>query len=159
MAGVLAVVALAAGCGGDDEPWIRQGNFPATPSPLPTAIEELRASFEEFSGLTVPSDATDVEITADHNGANLPLYRAQFTTSRGGAEVFCTDENFDVYVNPDPPDAETRERLGITEETVDGMVTCRGTNLDRPNVRREVVVVWPEKDTAAVHALIQELPG
>lgn len=158
---VLLVTALlgAAACDVDEsaEPPFRQVT-PESASPLPTASADLLAGFEELSGLTVPRDATDVRITAENNQANLPVYRVRFTTGRGGAEQFCTADGFDAYRSSQPPDAETREEFGITVETVEGKVTCRGGHPDS-RVDREAVVVFPDEETAVVHVIAFAYPN
>ncbi|MBB4934953.1 hypothetical protein F4561_005847 [Lipingzhangella halophila] len=42
------------------------------------------------------------------------------------------------------------------EETVDGATTCRGSYADSTVVRREVLVLYPKEDQAAVHLLAYE---
>ncbi|TDQ53749.1 hypothetical protein [Actinorugispora endophytica] len=155
----LAVILCATGCAATGDP---EGSFrestPQAASPLPTASANLHAAFEDLSGLTIPQDATDLEVAAENNSANLPVYRVRFTTSRGGAERFCTTAGFNAYRDPDAPDRETREEFGITGETIEGTVTCRGGD---PGSRasRKVVVVFPSAESAVVHVIAYAFPN
>ncbi|MDS1269020.1 hypothetical protein RIF23_01785 [Lipingzhangella sp. LS1_29] len=125
--------------------------------PLPEGEAEVYEGFEDLSELTIPENAEDVEVTADHGWANLPLYRASFTTDADGVEEFCSGENIGVYDMNRSPDEEERERFEITEDTVDGMVLCTGAGIEH-RTEREIIVVWPEEDVASVYAIVGELP-
>ena len=152
----LGLLVLLTGCG-DGPDHQRSVPTPEEPVPLPEGEEEIHAEFEELSELTIPETAEDVDITADHGWANLPLYHVTFTTDPDGVEEFCSGENFGIYELPDPPDEEERERFDITEDTVDGMTRCTGAGIEQ-RTEREVIVVWPEEDVAAVHAIVAEIP-
>ncbi|QVQ53419.1 hypothetical protein J4H86_06580 [Spiractinospora alimapuensis] len=154
---LMGAALLVAGCGSFAPP------EPSPPTPeepveLPSEDADIRAGFEELSELTIPDDAEDVDITVEHSGAGTPLYRVGFITDAEGLEEFCNADNFSPYTLISEPDEEERERFEITEETVDGMVHCRGSGVEN-HTDREVIAVWPEEDVAAVHGIVWELPG
>ncbi len=160
--GVLALAA-AAGCSPSESPVTCEESIrcsmPASPSvPLPDD-DDLRDSFAQYSGLTIPEDAADVEITADHSELNELYYTASFTVDRAGLEEFCDSADLRLRYSPDPPDAETRSTYDITENTVDGSAECGGTHPENGRVQRNVVAVFPDDGTAAVYANIVKWPN
>jgi hypothetical protein len=139
---------------------------------MPTEAAELREGFEAQSGLTVPSDAADLEIEGTYRDGDLPFYELRFTTTRGGAEVICTADNFQALPLDGPPDAEWVENFPVREEDAEiaSTVRCRGDHPTEP-VRRGVLVVFTEAgmvndggspdggDAAVVYAYSGEYPG
>ncbi|RNL84835.1 hypothetical protein [Halostreptopolyspora alba] len=135
---------------------------PATPSvPVPDD-DELPESFADYSGLSIPDSATDVDITAGHGDTNELYYKATFTMDRGDLEGFCDfASNTSVRESPGMPDTETRDTFDIPEDetTVDGNMECRGSHPDNDRVKRNVVAVFPDEDTASVYVNVVKWPN
>jgi hypothetical protein len=139
---------------------------------MPTDPAELREGFEEQSGLTVPSDATDLEIEGTYRDGDLSFYELRFTTTRGGAEDICAADGFQALPLDGPPDAGWVEDFPVQEDNTEiaSTVRCRGGHPTEP-VQRGVLVVFTEAgmvhddgspdggDAAVVYAYSGEYPG
>ncbi|MBB4930533.1 hypothetical protein F4561_001353 [Lipingzhangella halophila] len=166
----MAVAALSAamvvsGCS-PLQPDGQEPSSPPPPSPIPGDTAELQDGFEELSGLVLPSNTSDLEIEGKYLSDDRPYYELRFETTRGGAEVICTADNFGTYVSSGPPDEEQHELFDIQEDdgTIAETVKCQGSNPDNGRVQRQVAVLFPEdglqqgedepdgEDTAIVYA-------
>ncbi|MFW5419777.1 hypothetical protein J0910_24465 [Nocardiopsis sp. CNT-189] len=155
---------LLAGCGPTSVPPEEPKASPS-PSPIEGDTSELQTGFEELSGLIVPADASDMEIKGEMMD-DRPHYELRFVTTRGGAEIICTADNFDVYPNEGPPRYGEDEVFDYREEDseIAESVLCEGSNPQQPRVQRKVSVVFPKdglkkgpgepdgKDIAVVYA-------
>ncbi|MBB5430855.1 lipoprotein [Nocardiopsis composta] len=139
---------LLAGCSGGPPPDPGTTSEP-TPRPSPSGPPEQVIS--EVTGLTPPDSAADLTAETEYTDDGRLILRAFFRTDRDGADAFCDAENLGVYRDPEGPSEEDREAHGAEEETVDGSVACRGTEPDEGRVQREVLVLYPEEDEAAVY--------
>ncbi|WP_420160878.1 hypothetical protein [Nocardiopsis sp. CNT-189] len=117
-------------------------------SPSPSAIEgdtaELQRGFEELSGLTVPDNASEMDIKGEMT-ENRPYYELRFVTTRGGAEIICTGDNLGVYPDEGPP-RHGEEVFDYQEEDseIAENIRCKGSNPQQMRVQRLVSVVFPE---------------
>ncbi len=143
------------GCTSEDDTPLMRPAFPESPSPFPTKSDELLSDFESLSGLTIPKDAKEITITAEH-AANLPVYNVRFLTSRGGAEQFCSGENFVGSYIGDTPTKELIDKFDIKDKTVDGVVKCKGSYSNSGIVNREAVALFPSEETVAMYVLVEK---
>jgi hypothetical protein len=141
----VAVAMLAAGTGCESE------------RPAPAAGEPNLPEFVRFSGLTLPADATGILLSKSQNKDGQLMYRGKFNTTRSGAVGFCREEqNFSDQESLPQPDARAIVTFGITENSVGGSMTCRGSNPANSNINREAVAVYPAKDRAVVYVRAYE---
>ncbi|WP_017594066.1 hypothetical protein [Nocardiopsis potens] len=138
---------LLAGCGptapgSDEEP-----PTPPSPSSMEGDTAELQTGFEELSGLILPDNASELEITGQLLENERPRYVLRFVTTRGGAEVICTADNLSVYTAHELPGEEERQVFDYQEkdEEIAESVRCEGSNPQQPRVQRLVSVVFPEE--------------
>lgn len=75
-----------------------------------------------------------------------PHYKLRFETTRGGAEIICTADNFGVYQSDGGPDARQRALFPVRErnEEIDLTVKCVGSNPANGRVQRQVMVLFPK---------------
>ncbi|MFC4560228.1 hypothetical protein ACFO4E_00005 [Nocardiopsis mangrovi] len=148
----LAAAAALSGCGGAGS-----GPVPTPePSPEPSPSGAPAEQIAEFTGLTPPESAGDLDVESTTTGDGRRTMEASFTTDRAGAEAFCAADGIGVYPDPEGPDAEDRETFGADEETVDGSTSCRGALPGAGRVQRDVLVLYPAEDEASVRVLAYE---
>lgn len=162
-ASLAVAAAVLAGCAASGT--MEDGRRQPSP-PLPTSTAELREGFEEQSGLRIPPDATEMEIEAELLEDHRPYYQLRFVTTRGGAEVVCTADNFSVYALEQPPSDRLKEVFPVREQDseIAAHAECEGSHPTKGRVRRGVLVLFPEDglknddgepdggDTAVVYA-------
>ncbi|MFW5417818.1 hypothetical protein J0910_14500 [Nocardiopsis sp. CNT-189] len=150
-----AAALLLAGCAGGGTPADPGG--PSEPAPRPSPSGPPEQVIAEVTGLAPPESAEDLSAETEYTDDGRLLLRAFFRTDRAGAEAFCDAENLGVYRDPEGPSEEDREAHGAEEETVDGSATCRGTEPDEGRVQRDVLVLYPGQDEAAVYVSAVEV--
>ncbi|WP_017595559.1 hypothetical protein [Nocardiopsis potens] len=156
LAASLALTACGGTPSGDEEP------SPSPSAPSPVGDEER---ITQVTGLELPEDAAGFTLTENgetpDEDAPRPdegelgyVLEATFTTAPDRVEAFCTAPGMGIYPDPEGPGADLLETFGMDEaETVDGSVHCRGAEPEAGKVQREVLVLYPDEDTAAVHVL------
>jgi hypothetical protein len=142
----LAAAALTA-CGPDPDP---------TPAPEPSPTGSPVERLADFTGLTPPETAEDIDVTEDTTGDDRRRMTASFRTDRAAADAFCAADGLDVYHDPEGPTEEEREAFAAGADTVDGATTCRGISAEAGPVQREILVLYPEDDHASVHVIAYE---
>ncbi|PSK95895.1 hypothetical protein CLV63_11358 [Murinocardiopsis flavida] len=140
---VLAAALLTA-CGGQEE---------AEPKGPPTDRERLAG----FTGLKAPENAKDLTVATAETDDERTRMKAAFGTDRKGAERFCRAANLGTYPDPEGPGEEEQEAFGVGGRSVGGSVSCRGVDPKSGDVQRDVLVVYPTKDTAEVHLIAYEV--
>ncbi|GAB3494369.1 hypothetical protein [Nocardiopsis coralliicola] len=150
LAAAAAVALLFTGCsiGSTTDPRPSQSPSPSHASSPSGSPEEVIA---EMTDLTVPDGAKDVVAETETNRDGRLVLSASFTTDRDGAESFCEGENLGVYRDPEGPSEEARKTHDTAVETVDGAIECRGVKPDTGTIQREILILYPEEDSAEVH--------
>lgn len=148
LAATVALSSCSAPPGAEDEQNNSTASAPhdSSQEEISDSPQELRQGFEELSGLVLPSDAADLEIEGRLLPGDRPRYDLRFETTRGGAEVICTADNFGVQLFRRPPDEDQREPFDVQEsdDEIAETVVCRGGNPENPRVQRQVLVLFPE---------------
>ncbi|MDA2814691.1 hypothetical protein O4J56_28870 [Nocardiopsis sp. RSe5-2] len=157
LAASVALAACSGGTSGEEEP---------SPSPSPTPVSD-EERITQVTKLELPEDAAGLTLTENgetpDEDAPRPdegelgyILEAAFTTTPKGAEAFCGGPGMGVYTDSEGPSADLLETFGMDEadaDTVDGSTHCRGAETEEGKVQREVLVLYPDEETASVHVM------
>jgi hypothetical protein len=124
----------------------------AGPRTPPAAADA--SQLQEFSGLTLPSDAHDVVISSYTNAVGSRVFEARFATSEPAARGFCA--SFDLggaMPEASALDANKREYFQVQGDSVRRPFGCASTRPENRSIQREVLVTLPSDQTAMVHVV------
>ena len=124
-----------------------------TPTPEPT-LEATVSAFEQLSGLTIPSDATQTSVrvvAVEPNG--VPAYRVDFQLPSSGVDAFCTSggmrKPYDVYTVP----PTYRDRFQYAGDGAPGVKIADAALPSDLKVQRTVLATGTDTATAQVRVV------
>ena len=154
MALALGLILAVAGCGG--------GTGDRTPSPsAPTTGPTVGSvpGFEEFSGLTIPSTASDVDVRATVDSAGQPAYRVSFTLPSDELDQFCRSGKMNKPLRVVTIPADFRETFSYTGDSSTGIAIAEASLPSNVSIQRMVFAVGTKTPQSKVSVYAHKMPN
>jgi hypothetical protein len=152
------LILTLAGCGDDVPPGTQPRDTGAAVQPsAPTAsVPASVASFQSFSGLTIPAGAQQVEVRTETNAAGDPVYRVSFRMPSDQTDRFCADGGMGGQLQTTSLPADLRTIFGYHGKST-ALAVCEASLPSDGRIQRQVLVVGTDQPSATVQVYAYQM--
>lgn len=149
----LGLILVVAGCGG--------GTGDRTPSPSAPATGPTVGSvtgFQEFSGLTIPASAGDVDVRATVDSSGEPAYRVSFTLPSSELDQFCRRGQMNKPLRVVTIPADFRQTFSYEGDSSTGVAIAEASLPSNVSIQRMIFAVGTKTAASTVSVYAYTMP-